>query len=122
MDSHSHVLADCQQHYVDQVSNCIAKWASKLQVQKTCQLFDLMDLLSIIRFLHEFKMFCDNNGLNEQAAIWLVPFFMKKPAAAALTDPLSLKSKLSHGSAKEYLLTWYVQVVFHLLQTYLKYK
>lgn len=45
-------------------------------------------------------------------------YFYEKAAAAALTAHLSLKSRLSHGSAKEGMLTSYVQVVNHLLDTF----
>lgn len=50
--------------------------------------------------------------------MWVVPFFVKKPAASALTARSSLKSRLLHGSVKEGRLASFVQVVDHLLETY----
>lgn len=50
--------------------------------------------------------------------MWLIPFIMNKSAAAALTAHHSLKSILSHGRDKEGMLTSYIQVLNHLLETY----
>lgn len=82
------------------------------------QLLYLMDPISIIGFLHVFKMACDNNGTHEGAAMWLIPFFMKKTAAAAITARPSLKAGSSSGTFREVMLIPHVEVVNHLVNTY----
>lgn len=85
----------------DQVPKHVYKWASKLQVELNGQVFGPMDLIHIICFQHAFKRTCDKNGINEDTAMWLSLYFMRKSAIAALTADLSQKAKLSHYSVKE---------------------
>lgn len=60
-------------HLDDQVGHLVNKWPSGLQVQIRSQLFDHMDPMLIIRFLHAFKTAWDNNQVHEGAALGLVP-------------------------------------------------
>lgn len=50
--------------------------------------------------------------------MWLVPFFLKKAVAEALTTRLTLKARSSHRSVKEGMLTSYILAENHLLETY----
>lgn len=79
-----------------------------------------MDRMSFIKFLHEFKMCCNNNELLKGAAMFSLSFFMKETATAAPTACLSLISIMSHGIVKEGLLTCYVQDVSQLLKIHAK--
>lgn len=58
------------------------------------QTFDSLDPISILSFLSDFKLVCDTNALHEGANLWMLPFFMKHPAAAAQTERIALKLKL----------------------------
>lgn len=60
------------------------------------QIFDPLDSMSIIGFLHSFKMGCGSNGIFEGAAMRLFSYFFKKSAAAAFVKRLSLESKSLH--------------------------
>lgn len=81
------------------------------------ELLDPMNHISILGFLHAFKMDSDNNRAQEGATMCLIPFILKKVAAAARNARLSLKPKLSRGSGKECMLTSNIQVVNLLLET-----
>lgn len=41
-------------------------------------------LISILSFLHKFKMSCDSNETHAKAAMWPFQYFMEDPARAAL--------------------------------------
>lgn len=89
--------------YDDQVEKLVTKWASRWQVQMKVQLFDPVDFILIIGFLHRFKLAGDSNRIYERAAIRLLFHFKRESAAAALTAHLSLKEKLGvRASKKEY--------------------
>lgn len=66
MDSHGYHLAEGSTHHDEQVTKHINKWKSRSQAQMQSQLFDP---ISIIEFLHAFKMDCDNNGAHEGATV-----------------------------------------------------
>lgn len=63
--------------------------------------FDLMDSISIIRFLYPLKIACDNERVHEEAASWFIFFLVKELEDAALTARLSLKITSSHSSVKD---------------------
>lgn len=65
-------------------------------------------------FWNAFKIAGDNNGLLHGAVTWLLPYFIKTLAAAALTARFPVKLKSSKYSVKEGVLTVYCQVVNHL--------
>lgn len=117
LDFRTYRLVDTSPKYDDRVAKRVAKWAKRLQVQMKTNIFDSFDPISIISFLSAFKLACDTNGVHEGAAMWLLHFFMKKPAAAALNSRISLPSK-SHRRHKEGTLTTYCEVVNYLLETY----
>lgn len=77
-----------------------------------------MEPISIIGFLHEIKMVPDINKVHKAAAMWFFRFFMKQTADEVLTARFSFKSRFLQGIVKEGMLTYYVQVVNHLLETY----
>lgn len=87
------------------------------QVQKKTSPFDLFDPISIIAFLSAFKPACDTNGMHKGADMWLLHFFMKKQAAAALKLRIALLPR-SCRRRKEGALTTYWEVVNYLLDTY----
>lgn len=117
MDFHGYRLADRSTHYKEQATNHPANWASRPQVQMKSELFEIMDQISIIGFIHAFKTAGDNNRVQEGAPMWLVILFIKKTPAEALAGRLSLKHRSSHGSVPEVMLTSYVQVKSHLSDT-----
>lgn len=63
------------------------------------------------------KLACDTNGVNEGAAIWLLHFFMKRLAAAALDVCITLCSKW-HRLQMEGTVKTYCEAVNILLETY----
>lgn len=69
MDFHSYPLAERSTSYDEQVSKHVAKRASRPQNQMKSQLFDQMDLISIIGFLQAFKIACDNNEAHKGATM-----------------------------------------------------
>lgn len=118
MDFHRYCSEDRSTRYNKQAAKNFAKWVSTLQVQMKSRLFDPMDPLSRIRFLHAYKMSCDNSGLQEANAVWLVPFLMKEKAVLAPTACLSLKCRSLYGSVKAWMPTSHGRVVNHHLKTY----
>lgn len=83
-------------------------------------LFNAFDPITIISFLSPFKLACDTNGIDEEFAISLFPFFMKGLSAAVLNSPLCLSPTSSSATptAKEWMLKTYAEVVIYLLQIY----
>lgn len=77
-----------------------------------------MDPLPSIGFLHTLIMASDSSRVYERAAMLLVSCFGKNTAPAALTEPLSSKSRWMHGSVKNGMLTCYVQAGNYFLGTY----
>lgn len=55
-------------------------------------MFDPVNPISIIGFIHAFILAIDNDGVYKEAAMLLIPFFMMKSVAAALTAPSPLNS------------------------------
>lgn len=86
-------LADWSPHYYAQVAKHVNEWACRLQVQMKLKLFDPRDPISEIVFYTCPKLGCGINGVHEGTAIWLVPCFSKKTAAAAFAILLFLRAK-----------------------------
>lgn len=57
-------------------------------------------------------------SIHEGAAIWLLPFFMKKEAAAGLNSRIVLRENWPRKGEKEGALTTYSEVLNYLLITY----
>lgn len=77
-----------------------------------------MDVILIIGFLHTLRVNCDNNGTPQMSRNEIGSLCFENTAAAAPTERLSLKSKLSHSSDKEGILRSYVQNLNHFLEYY----
>lgn len=89
----------------DQVAWKCAKWAKCIQVQLKTSIFDSFDPISILFFISLFQLVCDTYIIHEGAAMWLLHFFMKKRAAAALNPRTALRSKSSRRRNIEGTLT-----------------
>lgn len=82
---------------------------------KSCFLKPL-DPTFVLSFLQKFKSACDSNGVYEEAAMWLFPYFLKELAKAALSNyMMTQNSGQTHFEGK---LTTYCQVVNYMLETY----
>lgn len=84
LDYHSCLLADKSPNYDYRVAKSRAKGAERLKVQIKASIFVSFDPISIMGVLSTFQLACDTNRIHERAAMQLLPFFMKKPDAAAL--------------------------------------
>lgn len=78
---------------------------------------DAFDLMSTIKFLSTFKRACDRNRIHEDAAMWLLPLLLRKPALDALNSKIALSSELCQYH-KERTLTSYSKVVIYFLEAY----
>lgn len=79
-------------------------------------MFDLF-AISVTSFSSAFKLVCERNGLDEEAALWLLFFFMKRPAAARLDARVALRSK-SHRRHKEGKVMTYCDALNYLVEAY----
>lgn len=57
--------------YDDQVAKHVTKYASRLQAQMKGHTFDPMYPVPIIGLFHTFMVACDDNGIHEEATMWL---------------------------------------------------
>lgn len=114
---HSYCLADFSTHFDEQVAKHVTKWLFVLQVQMESQLFDIMDAISNIGFLHKFKMVFDKNPVYKRPSRWLVPFFVKRKPVAALTALPALNTRWLHGSINEGIFTSRAEVAVHFMDT-----
>lgn len=70
---------------------------------------------SIIKFLHTFRRAWDNNGIHRGDAMGLIPYFMKKSAAAVLIARLLQISKRPCKEVYEIPLTYFIQLYNYVL-------
>lgn len=75
-----------------------------------------LDPIYINSFLSAFKSACDTNGVHGGAALRLLHFFMKRPAAGALNAHIPACSK-SHRRQQEGTVTPYCEAVKYILKT-----
>lgn len=99
----------------------IRQMSNHMTARMTAQTFHLFYLVSIIRFLWNFKLACDINRIHEEEAMSLFNFSVKKPISSALY--MRLASKQNCGTripSKRNLttLTTYPQASSYLLWTY----
>lgn len=99
-DFRTYSLENNSGRYKDEVAGTIAKWASRLQLQMKTSSFSQFHTVSIIASFYSFKLACDMNGLHERAVMWLLHFFMKKLAAAALNSTVALRVNCRANSRK----------------------
>lgn len=81
MNYHSYWLTNRSWNYDGKVAKHVAKWASGFRSIKKSQLFDPMDTISVMGFLHAFNMDCDTNQVHEGAAMWLDPLLYEKDSS-----------------------------------------
>lgn len=113
---HNYCFADKSSDYDDHVTESVAKWAKRLQVQVKTHGFDSPDPISITRIFSKFKLTCETNRIHKGRAMWLLLFFMKNLAAAASDSRIALSSKYPNYR-KELKLTSYSKVIKSLLDT-----
>lgn len=89
MHFHTYRLPYLSTYFDEQVAKHVAKWSSRLEVQKESQLFDPMDPMSIFGFFLAFKRACDNNGVHKAVALWMIYVFSKKQQPKLLQHPSS---------------------------------
>lgn len=73
------------------------------------------DLISVIAFLHIFKIACDNNRIYEEAEMWTFFHFTTEPVKTALSHRKSATE--DNTSHKEGALKVYCRSVNYLLET-----
>lgn len=84
LDYQSDCLANKSSKFDDPVALRAARWTNGLQIQMEKNILGSFGSISMIGFLSTLKFACDTNEDYESAAMWLLPSFMKKPAAAGL--------------------------------------
>lgn len=104
------------QRHDGKISAKISNWARRMDAQMRSATFHPSDLISILSFLHYFKMACDSSRSNEEAAMWLLSYFMKDPAKAALS--YQLYAAQDDDSQLEGKLTTHYKAIDYLLETY----
>lgn len=75
--------------------------------------------ISILSFLSSFELECDTNGVYEGASFWLLYFFMRLPAAAALNARIALRLK-SPERQTEGTIRLHFKAINNLLKSYAK--
>lgn len=103
-------------HYVGEVPQSVAKWASSLQVQIRSQIFVSFKSFSILSILVALELTYDRNTVSDVAAFLHLHFFMKIPAAKSCKEriPLNLESYKRQEDRK---VASYCDVVAYLLKT-----
>lgn len=70
------------------VSKENAKMENRVTPHMKSHAFDAFDLISIFESLKKFKIACDTTAIRENAAMWLLHFYMNKSSSAVLNEPL----------------------------------
>lgn len=117
LDYHIYLLADKASKHDNHVAKSVIEGVKRLKVQMKTNIFNLLGPISGIGFLSWFKLVCDTNGIHEYSAMWILPIFMEKLAAAAQNFQMALSSE-SIKYSKEGSLTSYNKVITCLLETY----
>lgn len=87
-----------------------------MDVQLTAAVFKPADLISVPVILPNFTISFNSNKIYEQAAIWLLPHLMKKPAKTALSYQMTATE--NREAYKAEAMTTYREVINHLLYFY----
>ncbi|CAN8076103.1 unnamed protein product [Agarophyton chilense] len=115
-DYRNHQLADRSAKYSGSVACIVAKWAKRMQLTITDKLSG-SDPIAFVRFLTLFSKTCDQNGVNEGAALYLFQFFLTGQARNRVVSKISGITDLLDAQDRE-LLRSDPQVVHYLLETY----
>lgn len=101
-----------------QVARNVTRLRNHLQIQIQTNSLDRYNPLSTIFSISSFMTICNTNQIHEGADLWLLHFFMRKQAVAALSERLQHRAK-SSGRRQNYgSLTVSCEVVNYLLETY----
>lgn len=113
-------LADTSTKYNKNVSKYIAKMAKCITAQMKPHTYNPFVHISIVRFLKNVRIAWNTNGVHEDAAMWLLHFFMAKTVSAVLIVRLSddgKSEKHSHfDSGETRYFTTYPPVDYFLLK------
>lgn len=110
-------LAQNLSKYNALVTNGVAKWKKWLQVKMNTVVLHSLDSISVIGLLSTIKPAWYKNWIHKMAAMWLLTFYGKKLAFAALTSLLEPVSKL-HKCEKEATWPHYFEIFSYVLKTY----
>lgn len=66
-----------------------AKLPKRMDIRMKYSIYKPSDFISILATLHNFQIVCDSNGIHEETAIWLHPYFLKERANAAQSYRIS---------------------------------
>lgn len=116
LDYRTYRPADRWSHYDNEVAPNVAKWFKHQQVQLRLRIFHSFNPLSILSFLFGLNVTYDRDGVQDESVLWLLQYFMKRPAPAALIACIALKLK-SHTRQKDGTITLYNEAVNYLLET-----
>lgn len=77
-------LANRSTCYDETMSSYIFKVVKEIKSKKKAHFFDPSNSISLIGFLAIFQMACDSNNSHGEAAMWVVPYFVKNVSAITL--------------------------------------
>lgn len=103
------------------VSENNRKISKRMTTQMKSHIFSPFQPISIVRFLRNFKLACETNGVHEGSPIWLFNFFMKNSSSAVLNtrSASSQKTQIWNLSAgKTITLSTYPQIFNYSLHNY----
>lgn len=85
-----HVLIEEKSQYLDRhVAWNVAKFVKRLRWQLREIEFDKGAPIFMFAFLEELRDARENTGVHKWVAMWLFPYFMKKPASSPVSEKLS---------------------------------
>lgn len=88
-------LSNRSLHYNKTVSGCIAKLGKNAKLQKKAHFFNPELPIAIFGFLTIFKLACDTNPTHEGAVIWVLPHFVHKTLAIALSSHMYAEKSIA---------------------------
>lgn len=110
VDYRTYRLMNTPQQFDSKNASRISKLVKKMRSRLKETDFNAIDPILILACLTEFRDACDNIGTHEGAAMWLISYFMKKPALSCLEALLSPKKICATGLHDESL-SCYAKVV-----------
>lgn len=110
-------MEEKSQNYDDDVAKKLPKWRKLPTLQRKSQTFDAAKPITIFSFLNYFKLSCDTNRVQADAATSLPHLFMKNPVREVLNVRPCLKPKYKGRQAKVKP-TSFCKVFSYFLSTY----
>lgn len=74
----THCLANRSPRYDDTASSYVAKLVEMFELQMKADFFEPENPVSIIGFFATFELACDTNKIHKDAAMWVLPRFLKE--------------------------------------------